>query len=165
LTLQTHQQFIKVLKGYGFYVKVKDNKIIFKNAIPFQENKPEEHYANNLPYEKIVLCGKGYVSTEAISLLYEKNCSLVLMDTFGKPVAFVNPVRESFQGSKYRMAQYDTFRVPEKREYLARQIVKLKIQSQINFLKYTKNEQVRRGIGILSGCIYCQMLSTGTKEI
>ncbi|PIN82106.1 MAG: CRISPR-associated endonuclease Cas1 [Nitrosopumilales archaeon CG11_big_fil_rev_8_21_14_0_20_33_24] len=148
--MQTHQQFIKVLKGYGFSVSVKDNKIVLKNAIPFQENIPEEHYANNLPYEKIVLCGKGYVSTEAMSLLCEKNCSLVLMDTFGEPIAFVNPVRESFHGSRYRMAQYDTFRIPEKREYLARQIVKSKIQSQIDFLKYTKNEQVKGGISTLS---------------
>lgn len=119
--MQTHQQFIRVLKGYGFSVSVKNNKIVLKNAIPFQENIPEEHYANNFPYEKIVLCGKGYVSTEAISLLCEKNCSLVLMSTYGEPIAFVNPVRESFQGSRYRMAQYDTFRIPEKREHLAKQ--------------------------------------------
>lgn len=60
---QTHQQFIKVLKGYGFSVSVKDNKIVLKNAIPFQEIIPKEHYANNLPYEKLVLQGKGYIST------------------------------------------------------------------------------------------------------
>ncbi len=51
--------------------------------------------------------------------------------------------------TKYRMGQYDTFRNPEKKRYLSKQIVKAKIQSQINFLESTKNPDVKDGIQIL----------------
>ena len=47
------------------------------------------------------------------------------------------------------MGQYDTFRNPEKKRYLTKQIVKAKIQSQINFLESTKNPAVKDGIQIL----------------
>ena len=50
---------VKFLKGYGFSVRVKDSKIVLKNGLPFEENKSEEWFVNNLPYEKIVLSGKG----------------------------------------------------------------------------------------------------------
>lgn len=139
---QTHQQFIKVLKGYGFSVSVKDNKIVLKNAIPFQEIIPKEHYANNLPYEKLVLQGKGYISTEALSLLSENNRNVILLDNHGKPVTYLNPVMESLTATNYRIAQYDTFRNPEKCRYLSKQIVKSKLESQIRFLKLTERSEV-----------------------
>ncbi len=60
---------IKFLKGYGFSIKVKDSKIIMKNCFdPFKEPEVEEWFVNNMPYEKIVMSGKGYISTEALSL-------------------------------------------------------------------------------------------------
>jgi CRISPR-associated protein Cas1 len=63
---------IKFLKGYGFSINVKDSKIILKNNYdPFKEPEVEEWYIKNMPYEKIVLSGKGYISTEALSLLSE----------------------------------------------------------------------------------------------
>ena len=65
---------IKFLKGYGFSVLVKDSKIVLKNTYdPFSEPGIEEHYPKNMPYEKIVLSGKGYISTEALKLLSENN--------------------------------------------------------------------------------------------
>ena len=55
---------VKFLKGYGFSVSVKDNKLVLKNNYdPFKKSESEEWFINNLPYEKIVLSGKGYVST------------------------------------------------------------------------------------------------------
>ncbi|NNL59486.1 MAG: hypothetical protein HKP31_08525, partial [Nitrosopumilus sp.] len=51
-------------------------------------------------------------------------------------------IKNSLTATKYRMAQYDTFRIKEKREYLSRQIVKTKIESQIQFLKSTENPTV-----------------------
>ena len=41
-----------------------------------------------MPHEKIVMPGKGYISTEALFILNEKNCNVILLDTFGKPVPF-----------------------------------------------------------------------------
>ena len=74
---KTNHYNIKLLRGYGFSIKVKDSKIILKNCSdPFKEPEVEEWYVNNMPYEKIVMSGKGYVSTEALSLLSEHNRNL-----------------------------------------------------------------------------------------
>ena len=43
-----------------------------------------------MPYEKIIVSGKGYISTEALSLLSENNRNLILLDTYGKPITFCN---------------------------------------------------------------------------
>jgi CRISPR-associated protein Cas1 len=142
---------VKFLKGYGHSVSLKDNKIILKNGKnPFSETQDqEEWFITNLPYEKIVLSGKGYISTEALSLLNQNNRNLILVDTYGKPVSFLNGMMDSLTATKYRMAQYDTFRNPEKCLYLQRWIVKAKLQSQINFLKSTENDLVKDGISKL----------------
>ena len=119
---------IKFLKGYGFSFKVKDSKIVLKNCDdPFKEPEVEEWFVNNMPYEKIVMSGKGYISTEALTLLSQHNRNLILLDTYGKPISHLNPVMESLTATRYRIGPYDTFRNPEKREYLSRQIVKVTI--------------------------------------
>src|SRR3989304_4064800 len=105
---------VKYLKGYGLSVSVKDSKIVLRNnSEPFEEPTIESWYVNKMPYEKIVLSGKGYISTEALKLLTENNRNVILLDTFGKPITYMNPARESMTFSKYRIAQYDTFRNPE----------------------------------------------------
>ena len=145
---------IKFLKGYGFSVSVKDSKIILKNnPDPFSEPQKEEWFVNKMPYEKIILCGKGYISTEALGLLSKHNRNLILLDTYGHPVTFCNPVSDSVTTTRYRMAQYDTFRDPQKCQYLTRQILHAKIESQINFLKLTGNEIVKDGICKLESCL------------
>jgi len=141
---------VKFLKGYGFSVSVKDNKIVLKNSYdPFKESEVESWYVKNMPYEKIVLSGKGYISTEALSLLCQNNRNLILLDTYGKPISYLNPVMESNTATQYRIGQYDTFRNLEKKKYLAKQIVKAKIESQIRFLESTKVPAVKNGIEIL----------------
>jgi CRISP-associated protein Cas1 len=138
---------VKFLKGYGFSIKVKDSKIVLKNCSdPFKEPEVEEFYVNNMPYEKIVMSGKGYISTEALSLLSEHNQNLILLDTYGKSISYLNPVMESLTATKYRIGQYDTFRDPTKCEYLSRQILKAKLQSQINFLRSTTKPELQDGI-------------------
>ncbi len=82
---------VKFLKGYGHSISVKNSKIILKDCHdPFSEPTQEEWFVKNMPYEKIVLSGKGYISTEALSLLSENNRNLILLDTYGKPVTFCN---------------------------------------------------------------------------
>lgn len=141
---------VKFLKGYGFSISVKDSKIILKNCSdPFKEPEVEEWFVNNMPYEKIVMSGKGYVSTEALSLLSEHNRNLILVDTYGKATTYLNPVNESLTNTRYRIGQYDTFRNKEKCDYLSRQIVKAKLDSQINFLKSTNRQELNEGISQL----------------
>lgn len=148
---QKNHYNVKFLKGYGVSIFLKDNKITLKNGKnPFSETQEsEEWFITNLPYEKIVLSGKGYVSTEALSLLNQNSRSVILVDSFGNPVSFMNGMMNSFNGTKNRIAQYDTFRDPDKCLYLQRQTVKAKIQSQIDFLKSTQNDLVKDGISKL----------------
>jgi len=120
LTLKSHKNHknhynIKFLSGYGFSIKVKDSKIVLKNCFdPFKEPQVEEWYPKNMPYEKIILSGKGYISTEALSHLSENNRNAILLDTYGKLISYMNPVMESLTATNYRIAQYDTFHDPKK---------------------------------------------------
>ena len=138
---------VKFLKGYGHYIKVKNSKIVLTdNHNPFSKPETEEWYVNKMPYEKIVCSGKGYISTEALALLSQTNRNVILLDTYGKPVTYLNSARESTTATKYRMGQYDTFRNESKRNYLVRQITKAKIESQIKFLESLDNPDLSDGI-------------------
>jgi CRISPR-associated protein Cas1 len=44
-----------------------------------------------MPYEKTVLQGKGYISTEALSLISTHNRNIILIDNHEKPVTYLNP--------------------------------------------------------------------------
>jgi CRISPR-associated protein Cas1 len=107
---------VKLLRGYGVSISLKNNHLVFKNGsndITGISDK-EEWFVSKIPYEKIVISGKGYVSTEAISLLNQNNINVILTDTFGNPISFMNGAMVSNVSIKYRMGQYDTFRNPEK---------------------------------------------------
>jgi CRISPR-associated protein Cas1 len=128
---------VKLLRGYGISINVKANRIILKNGqndITGQSEK-EEWFVSKIPYEKIVITGKGYVSTEAISILNQNNVNVILTDTYGNPISFMNGGMVSNTAIKYRMGQYDTFRDPVKVLQLQKWILKEKILSQINFFK------------------------------
>lgn len=79
---QRNHYNVKLLRGYGVSISLKDSKIILKNGrhdVTGQQES-EEWFVNNMPYEKIVLSGKGYVSTEALSLLSQNNRNVILLD-------------------------------------------------------------------------------------
>ena len=138
---------VKFLKGYGFSISVKDSKIVLKNCYDsFSKPEIEEWFVKDMPYQKIVLQGKGYISTESLSLLSENNRTVVLLDNRGRQVTFCHGIRDSLTATKYRIAQYDTFRIPSKRGYLIKQILKAKLQSQIKFLKSTNNPDILTNI-------------------
>ena len=140
---QKNHYNVKFLKGYGNSISVKNSKIILKDCHdPFSAPSIEEWYPNRMPYEKIILSGKGYVSTEALAMLSENNRNVILLDTQGNPQCVMSGVMSSLTATNNRIAQYDTFRIPEKREYLSRQIVTAKIESQIKFLKSTENQKI-----------------------
>jgi len=127
---------VKFLKGYGHSISVKNSKIILKDCHdPFSEPITEEWFVKNMPYEKIVLSGKGYISTEALSLLSQNNRNIILLDNYGKPVTFCHSMMDSLTSTKYRMAQYDTFRDESKRQFLVKQIITSKKESQLKLLK------------------------------
>jgi len=61
---------------------------------------------------------KGYVSTGALGLLSQHDRNLILLDTYGRAITYLNPVVESLTNTKYRICQYDTFRNPENQHVL-----------------------------------------------
>jgi len=142
---------VKFLKGYGHSISVKDSKIILKDCHdPFSKPIIESWFVRNMPYERVILQGKGYVSTEALSLLSENNRTVILLDNRGNPVTFCHGIRDSYTATKYRIAQYDTLRNKTKTDYLTKQILKAKLESQIRFLKSTNHPDVQEGIKKLS---------------
>lgn len=84
-------------KHFKFRQFTDTQKIQLKNNYdPFSEPQTEEHFINKMPYEKIVISGKGYVSTEAISLLNQNNIIVILIDTYDNPPVLYNPQMISF---------------------------------------------------------------------
>ena len=142
---------VKLLRGYGVSISLKNSKIILKNGTHdvTGESEKEEWFVNRMPYEKIVISGKGYISTEAMSVLSENNRHVILVETYGNPITFLEPVRSSLTATQYRMGQYDTFRDKKKCEYLSAQIVKAKLDSQIRFLESTEKKELLNGISKL----------------
>lgn len=139
---------VKLLRGYGVSISLKNNKIILRNGRDvFSGNSDiEEWFVTKIPYEKIIVSGRGYVSTEAIKLLNENNKNVILTDTCGHPISFINGGMQSLTATKYRITQYDAFRNPEICKKLSHKIIHDKIESQIRFLKMTENESVKEGI-------------------
>ena len=139
---------IKFLKGYGVSIKLKDHRVVLNDGKnPFtEEQEREEWFVTKLPYEKIVISGKGYVSTEAIKLLAEKNINVILTDTYGNLISNMNNVMSSNTATDYRIGQYDTFRDPVKRLYLQRQLLTAKLNSQIEFFKSLEKEELEKAI-------------------
>ena len=88
---------VKFLKGYGHSISVKNSKLILKNcADPFSEPEVEEWFPNRMPYSKIVLSGKGYVSTEAMAILSKNNRNIILVDAHGRLQTVMIGVMDSF---------------------------------------------------------------------
>lgn len=95
------------------------------------EQETEEWFVTQIPYGRIVISGKGYLSTEAIKLLTDHNINVILTDTYGNLITAMHKVMSSPTATNYRIAQYDTFRYPEKVAHLQEKFLKAKRESQI----------------------------------
>ncbi len=134
---QKNHYNVKFLKGYGCAVNLKGNEVTLKNGLsPFSDSREiETFYVTKIPYEKIIMSGKGYVSTEAVKLLTEKNIQLLITDTYGNPVSFMSHIMNSNTATKYRMGQYDTFRDESKKIQLQKKVSIDKLDAQLRLLK------------------------------
>jgi CRISPR-associated protein Cas1 len=143
---------VKLLRGYGCSIRLKGNKVVLRDGIDVFTGKAEteEWFITQLPYEKIVVSGKGYLSTDAISLLSQKNINVILLDSFGNLVCSISKVMSSETATRNRIGQYDTFRNPVKVLYLQKQLVKAKLESQIRFLQSLHRPEIQDAIGALA---------------
>ena len=145
---QRNHYNVKLLKGYGVSINLKDNRLCLKGGRdPFTgEQYVEEWFVSQIPYERIVISGKGYLSTEAVKLLTDHNINIILTDTYGNLITAMHKVMSNPTATNYRMAQYDSFRSPEKVAYLQKQLLKSKLESQIIFLQSTQRPEVQAAI-------------------
>ena len=148
----THR--VKLLRGYGLSITTKDNQVILKNGkhIYEKDHTIEAYFPSNLPYERLVISGNGVLSTTAIKTLSENNVNLIFTDSYGNPVSSLNFPMVSLVGSQNKMGQYDTFRDQAKKDYLQKQILKAKFESQIKFLN-SLDEDCRKVVSILKSNI------------
>jgi len=111
---QKNHYNVKLLKGYGVAINLKENRLCLKGRRdPFTgKQEIEEWFVSQIPYERIVISGKGYLWTEAIKLLTEHNINIILTDTYGNLITAMHKVMSSPTATRYRMAQYDVFRNP-----------------------------------------------------
>src|SRR2546425_8128800 len=139
---------VKLLRGYGCSISLKNNKVCLKGGkdVFTGQQDVEEWFVTQIPYERIVISGKGYVSIDAIQLLSDHNINVILLDSFGKLVANMNNVMASPTGTNYRIGQYDTFRNPDKVLELQKNLLAAKFQSQISFLKDLRRDEVNEAI-------------------
>jgi CRISPR-associated protein Cas1 len=149
---QKNHYNVKVLRGFGVSINLKNNKVVLKGGsdVFTGQYDHEEWFVTQIPYERIVISGKGYLSTEVIKLLTEKNINIILTDTYGNLVTAMHKVMSRPTATRYRMAQYDTFRDPEKVAYLQKQLLESKLKSQIEFLKSIQRPEVQEAIDGLS---------------
>src|SRR5690348_9180494 len=108
------------LTGYGLSVSIKNTRLVFKQGVndPFEKEKLDaiELAASACTFDKIIIQGKGYVSTEALQILAENNINVIMLDKRGKLFAHFNQIRGS--DPLIRQKQYDCFRDDLKLEYL-----------------------------------------------
>lgn len=143
---------VKLLKGYGVSISLKANRICLKGGRdPFSGRQDLEQWiVTQLPYEKIVIAGKGYVSIDAIELLSSHNINVILLDSYGNLVSNMTKVMVSDTATKYRMGQYDTFRDPVKQLFLQKQSLTSKLDSQISFLQSLQGDVVEEASNVPS---------------
>ncbi len=65
------------LSGYGLSIKVKDTRMVFsQGSSAFTEKQePLELPVSKCSFDKVIIQGKGFVSTEALERLAESNNS------------------------------------------------------------------------------------------
>jgi CRISPR-associated protein Cas1 len=152
---QKNHYNVKLLKGYGVSINLKNNRLCLKGGRdPFTgEQETEEWFVSQIPYERIVISGKGYLSTEAVKLLTDNNINIILTDTYGNLITAMHKVMSSPTATSDRMAQYDAFRNPEKVAFLQKQFLKAKLESQIQLLQSVHRPEVQEAIDGLAAHI------------
>ncbi|NMJ87551.1 MAG: CRISPR-associated endonuclease Cas1, partial [Thaumarchaeota archaeon] len=124
-----------LLSGYGCSIKVKDTRLVFSQGTQVFSKEREiiETSVRACNFDKVIIQGKGYVSTEALQALAENNISVVMLDKRGKLFSYFNEISNS--EPLIRQRQYDCFRDEEKADTLRKWIVSERIISQIQLFK------------------------------
>lgn len=123
------------LHGYGLSVSVKNTRLSFKQGLsPFSEKQEWlELPSTKCTFDKVIIQGKGFVSTEALERLSESNINVMMLDKRGKLYSYFHQI--GGHDPLIRQKQYDAFRDEKKLEFLRKWLIKQKIESQIQLFK------------------------------
>lgn len=172
VTSQKNHYKVKLLKGYSVSINLKDNRICLKGGRdPFTGERHRRMACKQIPHEGIVISGKGYLSTEAVKLLTDHNINIILTNTYGNLITAMHKVMSSPTATNYRIAQYDTFRSPEKVAYLQKHFLRMKMEGQIQFLQSIQRPEVQEAIDGMSAHIrryrglFCLLVHTAMRRI
>ena len=129
------------LSGYGLSIKVKDTRMVFsQGSSAFTEKQePLEIPVSKCSFDKVIIQGKGFVSTEALERLAESNINVIMLDKRGKLYSYFHQI--GGHEPLVRQKQYQSFHDEKKLEHLRKWIVSGKIQSQIDLFKELVAEQ------------------------
>jgi CRISPR-associated protein Cas1 len=131
------------LTGYGLSLSVKNTRLVFKQGID-QFSKSREALelpASACDFDKVIIQGQGYVSTEALERLAKNNMNVIMHDKRGKLCSYFHQI--GGHEPLIRQHQYDCFRDEKKLEHLRKWIVSEKIQSQMQLFKELAAEPKR----------------------
>lgn len=120
-----------ILTGYGLSVSVKNTRLVFKQGVdPFSKKREIlELPPSACQFDKVIIQGRGYVSTEALERLAESNINVIMLDKRGKLYSYFHQI--AGHEPLIRQNQYDCFRDESKLEYFRKWIVSEKIRTQI----------------------------------
>lgn len=123
------------LHGYGLSVSVKNTRLSFKQGLsPFSEKQESlELPSTKCTFDKVIIQGKGFVSTEALERLAESNINVMMLDKRGKLYSYFHQI--GGHEPLIRQKQYDAFRGEKKLEFLRKWLIRQKIDSQIQLFK------------------------------
>ncbi|MGI0016961.1 MAG: CRISPR-associated endonuclease Cas1, partial [Nitrososphaera sp.] len=121
---------------YGLSLSVKNTRLVFKQGSndPFsKEREIIDLSPSACDFDKVVIQGKGYVSTEALERLAQNNINVMMLDKRGKLYSYFHQI--AGHEPLIRQNQYDCFRDEKQLEYLRKWVVKQRIESQIQLFK------------------------------
>lgn len=76
---QKNHYNVKLLKVYSVSINLKDNQLCLKGGRDplTSEQESEEWFVSRIPYERVVISGKGYLSNQANKLLTDHNINII----------------------------------------------------------------------------------------
>lgn len=123
------------LHGYGLSISVKNTRLLFKQGLsPFSEKQESlELPTSKCNFDKVIIQGRGFVSTEALERLAESNINVIMLDKRGRLYSYFHQI--GGHEPLIRQKQYDAFRDEKRLEYLRKWIISQKIESQTELFK------------------------------
>ena len=118
-----------LLSGFGIAIDVNKAHLTIK-----QNDKAIEFEPHRIPYDSIIIDGHyGSISFEAMRWLSKHDVSIVLLNWNGNLLSTTQP--QETLNADLKIKQYEKYLDPESRIYIARQIVKRKVNSSLNLIK------------------------------